>query len=129
MLHGDNFQYIKSLKMADKEVEIGNKTIGENTKITLSIKTALWIIGGSISLFSILFTMAYFDIKSDVEDYKKKVQQVFDEKLDKMSEKHETILKDMGDIKTNVGIILDRTSGVRHNTSDNLNQNNNTPPR
>lgn len=110
--------------MADKEVKIGDKIIGEETKISLSIKTALWIIGGTITVFSTLFSLAYFDIKSDVKQYKdkvdvekteyfNKVNDKFNSEIDKMRDRNEDMIKDIGDIKGNIKVILDRTSGVR----------------
>jgi hypothetical protein len=110
--------------MGNKEAQIGNEIIGEETKISLSVKTAIWIIGGTITLFSTLFTLAYFDIKSDMKDYKEKVQVEKEEYFNKVSEKlnkevermydkNEEMIKDIGDIKGNVKVILDRTSGMR----------------
>lgn len=110
--------------MAGKEVKIGKKIIGEDTKISLSIKTALWIIGGVIVLFSTLFSLAYFDIKKDVKNYKEqadkdkieyfnKVDDKFKKEVENMYKNNTDIIKDIGDIKGNIKVILDRTSGVR----------------
>jgi esterase/lipase len=124
--------------MGDLEVGINGKTIGENTQISLSVKTALWIISGTIALFTTLLTLAYFDIKSEVQDYKDKVEQEKKEYLqkvedqlnqnwDKTRDKNEEIQKDVDEIKGNVKVILDRTAGVR-NIEGAPTINNNTPP-
>ena len=97
-----------------KEFKIGKNTIGEETKLTLSISTALWIIGGVITIFSTIFTWMYFDVKSDVESYKQTTQKGIDAKLDKISEKNEQFLNELGEVKGNVKVILDRTSGMRN---------------
>jgi len=124
--------------MPDKELEIQGKVIGENTKITLSVKTALWIIGGAITLFSTLLTFAYFDIKGEVKDYKdkvdiekkeylEKVEDKLNQNWEKTRDKNEEIQKDVDEIKGNVKVILDRTSGNR-STEGAPTFNNNAPP-
>lgn len=108
-----------------KDIEIAGQTIGESTKISLSVKTALWIVGGVIALFSTLFSLAYADIKSDVKQYKEtvdkekteyfdKVRDALDTEVGKMRDKNDDMIKDIDDIKGNVKVILDRTSGVRN---------------
>lgn len=124
--------------MSDKEVEINGKTIGENTKISLSVKTALWIIAGTITLFTSLLTLAYFDIKNEFKDYKdkteiekteylQKVEDKLNQNWDKTRDKNEEIQKDVEEIKGNVKVILDRTSGIR-GVEGAPTINNNTPP-
>jgi hypothetical protein len=114
--------------MPDKEVNIGNETIGENTKISFTVKTAIWIISGLIILFSSAFTVAYFDVKDDVKDYKnqiekdksefiKTVEEKLDEKLGSFQEKDEQFIKEIGDIKGDIKVILDRTKNIRGNTT------------
>lgn len=114
--------------MPDKEVTIGENTIGENTKISLTVKTAIWIISIIIVLFSSVFTMAYFDVKKDVENYKgeiendkksfiKTVEDKLDEKLGTFQEKDEMFIKEIGDIKGDIKVILDRTTGIRGNST------------
>lgn len=103
-----------------RDINIGGREIGENTKITLSVKTALWIIGGAIALFSTIFTYAYFDVKADVEVYKKKledsnkqfIEQVEENisiKLEKERDKDERFIEDIAKIKGDIQLILDRT--------------------
>jgi hypothetical protein len=124
--------------MGDLEVGINGKVIGESTKISLSVKTALWIIAGTISLFTTLLTIAYFDIKGEFQDYKTKVEgekkeffQKVEEQLnknwDKTRDKNEEIQKDVEEIKGNVKVILDRTAGIR-SIEGTPTINNNTPP-
>lgn len=103
-----------------KDIQIGNAVIGESTKISLSVKTALWIIGVVIGLFSTIFTVAYFDVKSDMELYKKKadenneafikeIQESINTKLDKQRDKDERFIEDIAKIKGDIQLILDRT--------------------
>lgn len=107
-----------------KEIEIAGKTIGEGTKITLSVKTALWIIGIIIALFSTVFTAAYFDVKSEVKTYKeqvdkekqefvKQVEESITAKLDKQRDKDEEFIKSIEEIRGNIRLLLDRTQGTR----------------
>ena len=105
------------------EVEIAGKTIGEETKISLSVKTALWIIGGVITLFSTVFTYAYFDVKKDVSTYKikldesnaafiKKVEESIDLKLDKQRDRDDKFIEDIAKIKGDIQLLLDRNQRV-----------------
>lgn len=126
--------------MAEKEVQIGDKIIGESTKVSLSIKTALWILGSVIFLFITAFTTAYIDVKSDVKEYKtqidkdksdfiKTVEAKLDEKLGAFQAKDEQFIKDIGDIKGDVKVILDRTGGtIGSNHNYNIANQSNTPP-
>ncbi len=123
--------------MADIEAKIGEKTIGENTKVTLTVRVVMWIIVGLISIFSTAFTFAYLDVKRDVKNYKtqmeqdksdfiKAVEAKLDEKLGSFQAKDEAFIKEIGDIKGDIKVILDRTSGIR--SSDNTINKSNTPP-
>jgi len=125
--------------MADKEVQVGEKVIGENTKITLSVKIALWLIGGVIFLFSTAFTIAYIDVKDDVKTYKeqiekdksdfiKTVETKLDEKLGTFQKKDEEFIKEIGDIKGDIKVILDRTGNNRNTETSIRNSVDNKPP-
>lgn len=119
-------------------LEIGNKIIGESTKISLTVKTAIWIICGLIALFSTIFTFAYFDVKSDVKSYKykleesnkefiKQVEENISIKLDKERDKDEKFIEDIAKIKGDIQLILDRTQrlgGVPEAGSGTINHNN-----
>ena len=122
-----------------KDITVGTTTIGESTKISLSVKTALWIIGLVIALFSSIFTAAYFNVKSDVKSYKEqidkdkqefinKVQESIEGKLEKQRDRDEEFIKAIEEIKGNIRLILDRTQGTRNDkvdaTTPNINNNN-----
>jgi len=125
--------------MADKDVEVGGKVIGESTKISLSVKNALWIIGVVITFFSSVFTIAYFDVKDEVKTYKerldseqaafvKNVEESITNKLDKRRDKDESFIKDIEEIRGNIRLLLDRTQGSRTApTNSNPTINTNTP--
>jgi len=114
--------------MSEKEVKIGENTIGESTKISLSVKTAIWLISGVIALFATLFSIAYFDIKADLKIYKaqaekdkKETIQAFEKKVDSKLKEFTKADKDfassMGDIKGDIKVILDRTANIRSNSN------------
>lgn len=130
----------------DREIEVNGRVIGENTKISLSVKTALWIIGGVIALFSTIFTFAYFDVKADVEDYKKhleqsnkafikEVEESINIKLDKQRDRDDKFIEDIAKIRGDVQLLLDRTQRVNANinsgtpTMNDNNPTNNVPKR
>lgn len=112
-----------------KDIEINGKVIGESTKITLSVKTALWIIGIAMTLFSTVFTYSYFDVKADVEEYKVKLEQSNKEfikeveasintKLDKERDKDDKFIEDIAKIRGDVQLLLDRTQRINSNTTE-----------
>jgi len=122
-----------------KDLEVNGKVIGENTKITLSVKTALWIIGIVFTLFSTIFTYSYFDVKSDVEQYKIKLEQSNKEfikevetsisiKLDKQRDKDEKFIEDIAKIRGDVQLLLDRTQRINSNTTEGTPTINNNDP-
>jgi len=123
--------------MADKEIKIGNKTISEDTKISLSVKTALWIIGGIFVLFSTILTATYFKSQSDIKLYKqeietnnteflKKIDSKLDSKFDKQDVKNDKFIEDMTQVRINIQQLLDRTQNIHPNNS-NTTVNDNSP--
>lgn len=123
--------------MSDKEVKIGNKVIGENTKVTVTVKTLAWVIGGVITLFSTLFTLAYFDLKSELDEtksqmeaqktaYEKEVKQELNVIVDQLRENDEDFLREIGEMKGDIKVILDRTNSMRDKV-ENPTTNNNQP--
>jgi peptidoglycan hydrolase CwlO-like protein len=125
--------------MADKEIKIGNKTISEDTKISLSVKTALWIISGIIVLFSTVFTATYFKSKSDIESFRneigsknkeflKEIEIRLDAKLDKLDTKNDKFMDEMTQMKLNIQQLIDRTENVQPIPNNNaIRVNENTP--
>lgn len=125
--------------MADREVNINGNVIGENSKITLTVKNALWALGLLITLFSTILTIAYFDVKSDMKSYKekvdkekeefvKKVQDDITTKLDKRRDKEEEFVRSLEEIKGNIRLILDRTQRVGNIPMEGVNTINNNNP-
>lgn len=115
--------------MADNEVKIGDKVIGENTKISFSVKTALWIIGGLFVLFSSILTATYFKSQSDMKLYKKeiednnaeflrKIETKIDSKFDKQDIKNDKFIEDMTQMRINIQQLLDRTQGIQPNINN-----------
>jgi hypothetical protein len=123
----------------DKNIEINGKVIGENTKITLSVKTGLWIIGIMITIFTTILTYTYFDVKSELQDNKNKIQennQIFinnlkkdlDQKFEKLRDRDDDFIKDIESIKGDVRLILDRTQRLGSDPIEGSPKiNNNTP--
>lgn len=103
-----------------KEIKIGKRTIiGENTKISLSVSTALWIVSAFLFVFSCVISWMYYDIKKEVKSYKESVQNNIDNKMDKIADKQEQFLQEIGEVKGNVKVILDRTSNLRGGSNAN----------
>jgi len=109
--------------MSDKEIEIGGKKIGENTKVTMSLSTLLWAIGISLSIMASLAGIGYFDIKNDGKDmkamfekekieYKEDIKEMIQKELRYDREKREDIIEDIGEIKGDIKVILEKTRNL-----------------
>ncbi len=116
------------------EVKIKGKKYGEDTEITLSVKTVAWIVGILFSVITTLATLGYFDMKHEIKNQKKifedeKVQYteaikvLLQSELKEETEKRELMYKDIYDIKGDIKVILDRTGGNHGNTSTVVNPN------
>ncbi len=116
-----------------KEVDINGKNYGENTKITLSVKTLIWIVGLLIAGLTTLATIGYYDIKEDVstinadseqskEDYKEEIEKIIEDILKEDRDKREELIETIGEMKGDIKVILDRTSRNNdHNNSGDVN--------
>jgi len=109
-----------------KEVEINGKIFGEDSKVTLSVKTLVWIICGVFFIISTLATVGYFDIKDQQEKmrkdyknglelYKKEMVKTIKGELKELREKDTKFIEDIGEMKGDIKVILDRT--MRNNNN------------
>jgi len=120
--------------MSNKEIEINGKKYGEETKITVSISTLSWIIGGLLFVISTLATIGYFDIKGDVKnqkstfdkekiEYKEQIKKLLQEELRYERDKREKITEDIGEIKGDIKVILEKTRNLESNQGSQKNYN------
>jgi len=116
--------------MADKEIEVNGKVIGEKTKVTMSLSMIGWIIGILLFIISTLATVGYLDIKSDVKnqksllekektEYKEEIRGILQKELRYEREKREKITEDIGEIKGDIKVILEKTRNLEGSTSGN----------
>jgi hypothetical protein len=101
-----------------REVEIVK--IGDDTKISLNLKTLFWIIGLVILLFSSVLTIGYFDIKKEQKLIKEKyesekllimedVSKILKDELKDLKVKDEKLSEDISEIKGDIKVLLDRS--------------------
>jgi len=132
--------------MADKEIEINGKKIGENSKITLTVSMISWIIGILLFVISTLATVGYIDIKSDVKnqksvlekektEYKEEIREILQKEMTYEREKREKLSEDIGEIKGDIKVILEKTrnlegdhTGHNHAPAFELPDTNSAPP-
>ena len=124
--------------MSDEEIKIGKNTIGVNTEISLSVKTALWIISGIIALFSAVFTATYIKSQNDISSFRneigiknkeflKEIETRLDSKLDKLDSKNDKFMDEMTQMKLNIQQLIDRTENVQPTPVNAIRVNENTP--
>lgn len=120
----------------EKELQIGNRTIGESTKITLTVKMAIWILGGFLGILSLLFTWFYFNskaereqLKTDLDASKVEVRKEIREDLktfkndilvivNPMNQNILEIVKEQGEIKGDIKLIIEKQLGIRTATNN-----------
>jgi len=118
--------------------EVGNQTLGENTKITVTIKTLLWAVTGLLTILVTVFGIIYFDNKKTIKDLriemaiKAKTEaeaavKYVREDVSEIKTKVNTMSEQITIMDKSVGIILDRTSGMRTQGTSNTTIDNNTP--
>lgn len=101
-----------------KEVEIVK--IGDDTKISLNLKTLFWIVSLVIFLFSSVLTIGYFDIKKEQKLVKEKyeseklliredVSKIIKDELKDLRLKDEKLSEDISEIKGDIKVLLDRS--------------------
>ena len=109
--------------MADENglgIEIGDKKIGENSKISLNLKTAVWIITGLFGLFFTFFTWIYLDIKKEMSTLKQNQIENFNKENDKINDNYKELINRMddnnyklrNDIKGDINIIFNKNAGI-----------------
>lgn len=101
-----------------REVEI--LKIGDDTKVSLNLKTLFWIVGLIILLFSSVLTVGYFDIKKEQKLIKEKyesekiliredVSKIVKYELKDLKLKDEKLSEDISEIKGDIKVLLDRS--------------------
>jgi hypothetical protein len=98
--------------------------------VTLKVKTIIWIIGVLISAISTLATLGYLNMKADIKNqketfdtekrqYKDDIRDMIQNELKDEVNKREQMIKDIGDIKGDIKVILDRTGDNKQTQTDN----------
>ena len=120
--------------MADREIEIDDKTYGENTKINLSVKTLLWIVGILFSLVLTAFGLVYFDNQAKFKEQDAKTSKQIEKELVNYKEDLSEVKIKVNGIETtvnnmnvSVGIILDRSNRSQSQTGVNVRPSDNIP--
>ena len=122
--------------MAKNEFNIGGKHISENLEIRTNVKTLLWISIGLFSALMAVFTVFYFDMRSrdkvtneKMNNLKKEIHQsvthALKEELRVYQDRQIKVIKEIGDIRGDIKVILDRT---RNYNESNYNINNAPTP-
>ncbi len=119
------------------EAHIGGKTIGENTEVRTNIKTLVKVAIGLFTVLMAMFTVFYFDMKArdqatnerldaTVKEIKEDIQAAVGGELSEFDNRQRKITEDIGSIRGDIKVILDRTSNHRSGTST-INQPNSPP--
>jgi hypothetical protein len=121
------------------EANIGNRAIGENTEVKTNLKTVFWIASGLFVIMSFLFTTFYFDMRDKIKDTNSKMDAVIEEMqnevdakvkkdLESFLERQIEIKDDIGEMKGDIKVILDRTSGNQDNSGHTIFEPDYSPP-
>ncbi|MDG1949837.1 MAG: hypothetical protein P8J32_03380 [bacterium] len=125
--------------MADNEARVGNHVLNEGTEVKTNIKTILFVASGLFVVLSFLFTVFYFDMKSEIDSTNTKVEGVLEQVESDVEKKVEDdmrdfldrqieIKEDIGEMKGDIKVILDRTSGSQANSGHTIFEPESAPP-
>lgn len=99
-------------------LKIGNKEFNEDSTVTTNIKTIFWFLGIVSSVIMGLLVYFYLNLSSTIEENKtleierlKKMKQEVLIEVKEVSSDTEKIEDDVWEIKGDVKLLLDRTSG------------------
>ena len=123
--------------MADHEARIGGAGLSENTQIKTNVKTLLWVSIGLFSALISIFTIFYFDMRAKdnatndrldevVIEIKEDVETTVEKELRIFEERQLKIKDDIGYIRGDIRVILDRTSN--HTPASNFTINDHISP-
>jgi len=113
-----------------KEVTTDGKTLGESTKLTLTVKTLVWIMGGLVVLFGAFYTDMRLKLNAanDTIDTKIKEEMVqYKEDVSEVKGDVKSIEGTVNKMEVNIGILLDRSTGNRNSGTSNVNPSDNVP--
>lgn len=137
--------FISMENVNDEEILIGDKKIGLGTVIKLNIKTLLWIVGLLYGGLSTIATVAYFNLKKEIieqrsnileeneqlklhitEELKENIDLINDE-IKVFNEDIKTIIRDQGDMKGDIKVLLNKTEklNVTVDRNSNIDERNN----
>jgi hypothetical protein len=112
----------------DKNIDINGKTIGVNTTIKLSVKTAFWIMGTTVSLVLSVLTYGYFGLKEDVKQYQTEFTTKTNESINNIEEDVTNMRLSIKGIEGDIKLILDRQNRDNPIKSTNIPVNSVMPP-
>jgi len=113
--------------MADNEGVIGNTALSEDTVVKTNVKTLLWVSIGLFSLLMSMFTVFYFDMRSRDAATNDKMKETAELLEEEVEETQQAIKDDIGTIRGDIKVILDRTRRSGNNASTST-INDATPP-
>ena len=110
-------------EVKDDEIHIGEKKIGMGSVVKLNVKTLIVIIGLLYGGLSTVATIGYFNLKSEItltkEETKKtltgaekNVDKKLDETLHIVRDDIKGIIKEQGDIKGDIKVLLEKTRQI-----------------
>lgn len=95
-------------KIEDKDIKIGDKTVGFSSIIKMNIKTAFGILSGISALIISILTYAYFDLKKDIDSSQKDFYRIVNERVEKIQIDVSNIRVSQEGIRGDIKLILDR---------------------
>jgi hypothetical protein len=113
-----------------KEVTTDGQTLGESTKLTLTVKTLIWIMAGLFSLFGYFYVDMRLKLNNanDIIDNKIKEEMVqYKEDVTELKGDVKSIEGTVNKMEVSIGILLDRSTGDRNSGTSNVNPSDNIP--
>jgi len=103
------------MKKTQEEKQINMDIIGENSSIKLSVRMALWLIGGVFSIVMTILSYSYFDLKRDLYQRQDEFMQGVERSINDIKLTNTTIQIDQATMKGDIKLILERTKRSSNN--------------
>ncbi len=95
-------------RIPESNVEIEGHLFGANSIVSLSIKTAVWLLTAIFGLVMGILTYSYFELKGDVNNKHNEFVKSVDEKVIKVQNDVTNIRLGQEEMKGDIKLILDR---------------------
>lgn len=91
--------------------------IGEETKVSLSLKNLVWIIGIIITIIMTVWGWIYKQMNDDMDELKLQIDKYRSERKEWVDKDFRPHIKEFNEMYKNIGILIERTNNLASKTN------------